>query len=153
MEAAIFWLSIIGNITSIIGFGITISVWIGVNSLRKIFVSRATIPHQLETLSGLRERIVNELSGQFTKDNRNKIFEILAEATANINNMSTKLKLLNKRQYKSLIEPTIEAYKNADNLFSSNPNKETARTISLKLLELVRTVQLFVEDDSWRRIQ
>ena len=153
MEKFELWLSIIGNAISIIGFGITIAVWFGVDSLRKVFVSRATIPNQLIALSELRDNFANELSGQFTNNSKENFSEMLAEAEANINNLSAKLKLLNRGRYRKLIEPAMGGFKSSADVYVSSPNKENARASNLQLLKLIRSIQYFVEDDSWRRIQ
>ena len=51
MDVINFWLSFVGNITSIIGFVMTVAVWYGVKSLKSFYVAKATVPRQLDRKS------------------------------------------------------------------------------------------------------
>lgn len=144
------WLSFFANIFSLIGFAITIAIWYGVKSIKAFYVAKATIPNQLNTLSILRLKISDNLNGRYDTESQVNISEALAEISPQIDNLSPKLRGLNKSQYKAQIEPQLQSFKQSRELFFSNPGKENARAVNLRLLELLQSVQLFIQDDSWR---
>jgi hypothetical protein len=145
-----FWLSFVANLFSLIGFFITIAIWYGVKSIKAFYVARATIPSQVATLNDLRQKITDNLSGKYDNGSKVNISEALAEVSPQIDNLSPKLKSLNKSAYKIQIEPQLQTFKKSRDLFASNTSKDNAREVNLKLLELIQSIELFVQDDSWR---
>ncbi len=147
------WLSLFGNITSIIGFFMTIAVFFGVRSLKNFYVAKATIPHQLEELEGYRETIEELLSGRFSAANRDKAIELSSAAKVSIKNLQPKLKGIDKSQYKKQIDPNVKNFLQAIDLFIEESSKENARNMNRRLYEFLRSSELVINDDNWRRTQ
>ena len=148
-----FWLSLAGNITSIMGFILTILVWFGIKGIKAFYLIKATAPQQLALLEELRNKIEEQLNGKFDNGSRDNILEITTEVSAQIKNLSQKIKGLDKQQFRKLIEPSMNSFQESYDLFKANTNKNNARDLSRKLLYLLRSIQLLVDDDSWRRTQ
>lgn len=153
MEVFNFWLSLFGNITSIIGFGMTIAVWYGVKGLKSFYVAKATIPRQLKELAELREKIEELFSGKFDTASKDKAIEFSSLANVNIQNLLPKLKEIDKSQYSKQIEPNAKNFTKDYEAFIRNPLKENARVMNRRLFELLRSTQLVINDDDWRRTQ
>lgn len=153
MEVFNFWLSLFGNITSIIGFGMTIAVWYGVKSLKAFYVAKATVPRQLQELTSLREEIEELFSGKFDSPNRDKVIELSSLANVSIRNLIPKLKEMDKSQYSTQIEPNVKEFIKDYESFVSNPIKDNARTMNRRLFAFLRSAQLVLNDDDWRRTQ
>lgn len=147
------WISFFGSIASIIGLFLTYKVWLGMKNLRRFYVSKATVPQQIQQLSSLREQISDNLSGRYSNENKEKIKEILAEVSVNVDNLAPKVRDFDKSQYKTSIEPKIKSFKQGYVEFKSDSGKENARNAGLSLFEVIRATELLMEDDSWRRIQ
>jgi len=151
VEIVNFWLSFFGNITSIIGFGMTIAVWYGIKSLKSFYVAKATIPHQLKELAELREKIEGLFSGKFDAANKDKAIEFSSAAHVNIKNLLPKLKNMGKPQYSEQIEPNAKNFIQAYDLFIHSPVKENARVMNMRLFEFLRSTELVINEDNWRR--
>lgn len=147
------WLSPIGNITSIIGFVITILVWFAVDNLKTYYIAKATIPNQLSNLEKLRQDILDQLNGQFDNNSKEKILELIGESSIQIKNLAPKLKKLNRQQYKEQIEQLIKNFNSSHSKFLLKAEKDTARELHRNLLGLSTAIKLLMDDDSWRRTQ
>lgn len=105
------WLSIFGNITSIIGFIVTIAIWLGLKGLKAFYVAKATVPQQLIKLNDLRERFNEILNGKYDNESKISITATLAEISVHIDNLSPKLRIVDRSQYKTQIEPHLKSLK------------------------------------------
>jgi hypothetical protein len=146
-------LSFFGNVTSIIGFFMTIAVWYGVKSLKAFYVAKATVPRQLQELTNLREEIEELFSGKFDPPNRDKVIELSLSANVSVRNLMSKLKEMDKSQYSIQIEPNAKDFIKDYEMFVRNPTKENARVMNRRLFALLRSAQLVLNDDDWRRTQ
>jgi hypothetical protein len=153
VEIINFWLSFVGNITSIIGFIITIAIWYGVKSLKAFYVAKATIPRQLQDLISLREEIEGLFSGKFDVPNRDKVIELSSAANVSIRNLMPKLKEMDKSQYSTQIEPNAIEFIEIYEAFIHSPTKDNARAMNRRLFAFLRSAELVLNDDDWRRTQ
>jgi hypothetical protein len=64
-----------------------------------------------------------------------------------------KLKEMDKYQYSAQIEPNAKEFTKDYEAFVCNPTKDNARTMNRRLFALLRSAQLVLNDDDWRRIQ
>jgi hypothetical protein len=151
VESIIFWLSISGNIASLIALGLTIAVLCGVKSLKSFYVTKATLPNQLKELSELRENIDQLLSGKFDTSNKDKAIEYSSAARVNIQNLLPKLKKMDKEKFSKQIEPNAKSFMQAKDIFTSIPIKANARVMNGHLLDFLRSTELVITDDDWRR--
>lgn len=131
----------------------TIVVWYGVKSLKSFYVAKATIPHQLQELTSLREEIEELFSGKFDTPNRDKVIQLSSSANVSIRNLMPKLKEMDKFQYSTQIEPTAKEFIKDYESFARNPTKDNARITNRRLFAFLRSAQLVLNDDNWRRTQ
>lgn len=131
----------------------TIALLFGINSLKSFYVAKATVPKQLIELEELRDKIEELLNGKFDAANKNKIIEFSIAAKLNVKNILPKLKEMTKSQYAKQIEPNATGFINAYNFFITNSTKDSARDMNRRLFEFLRSTELVVHEDDWRRTQ
>jgi len=131
----------------------TIAVWYGIKSLKSFYVAKATIPRQLKELTELREKVEELFSGKFDNMSKDKATEFSSMANVNIKNLLPKLKEVDKSQYSKQIEPNAKNFSKDYEEFIRNPIKENARVMNRRLFELLRSIELVINDDDWRRTQ
>lgn len=153
MNVINFWLSFFGNITSIIGFIITIFVWYGVKSLKSFYVAKATVPRQLRELENLRNEVEGLFNGKFDTSNRDKAVQLLSDAQINVKNLMPKLKEIDRAQYSVQIEPHAKEFLESGAIFINNQTKDNARTMNRSVFAFLRSTELVLNDDNWRRSQ
>ncbi len=131
----------------------TIALLYGIKSLKSFYVAKATVPNQLEELSILRDKTDELLNGKFDSANKNKVIEFSIAAHVNIQNLIPKIKEIAKGQFSKQIEPSIKGFVDAYNIFGKDPTKDTAREMNRRLFEFLRSVELVIHEDDWRRTQ
>ena len=146
-------LTVLGSIASILGLVITILVLMGVNKIKEAYVSKAIAPQRIDDLKEIRESCQNLLNGTFTTENKNRMTELLIEAKTSASSLSQKMKQINAKEYKKTISPKLTQFDQLCDQYMEKNDKGNARAALNTLLEIIKSSEFLLDDESWRRVE
>ena len=128
------------NVLSVVGFFLTIWVFIGIRSIRRNYTFTARAPELVKELSKRTSRILN-----YRNDFEHNLLEIdheLVQVRVTLNSLETKV---NRSSRKSI----SEAQKTISNYSSGDKDKDNLFVVYLALVRVVSELQELQKDRIW----
>jgi hypothetical protein len=143
LSKAVLWITsnigVIADVVSIIGFGLTIYVFLGVKRIRKQFLSRATLPGLLRDLK-LRASELNRSLVKFEESGQT-ILTILARCETIIDNLKGRVPNSNFVNIRTL--------KKAIRTYRADSNVDNAWDVYNQLQAVIDDLKYFNKDRLW----
>jgi len=132
----------IGSVASILGFLLTILIFLTLRSIRRFYVFTARVPELLKKLIN-HARKISEYQKEFSNSQQEIELE-LAEAEVVLNSLKKKV----SRQTKSAVNGTLKTVKTYNN--SSNDSK-SLWAVYVEMQKLITEIQELQSDLKWER--
>lgn len=132
----------IGSVASILGFLLTILIFLTLRSIRRFYVFTARVPELLKKLIK-HARKISEYQKEFSNSQQEIELE-LAEAEVVLNSLKKKV----SRQTKSAVNSTLKTVKAYNN--SSNDSK-SLWAVYVEMQKLITEIQELQSDLKWER--
>jgi len=137
------WLSIAGNVSSILGLLVTLVVFVKLRHIHRSFLFQARLPDLRKKIAGHRSTISRLLST--FADSAHEIETEIHRCHANLQSLRRKLGRVHAGSVRNLLKQTREATKGP-----GSPSRDKVRQIYLSLVLLEEELENLSRDIKWR---